>query len=76
VRAKGPLGAGSWSLVDTGYRGANVSYQWQVLRDENDPYPTDLDGGTGATHVDTTAPASGQQRWYRCRVSAAGFEGG
>ena len=32
----------------------------------------DLDGASTASHDDTTAPADGAGRYYRCRVSAPG----
>ena len=71
VRAKSPVGPGTASIADTGYRGSGaLAYQWQASSIENDPFPADLAGATSAIYDDTTAPANGTWRWYRCRVMA------
>ena len=67
-------GAGvSAPATDSGYRGVGpLEYLWQRSASDADSGYTALAGATGPTHFDTTAPASGEGRYYRLVVSAAG----
>lgn len=51
-----------------------LQFQWQRSSGDADSDFSDLAGATTALHGDTTAPASGEGRWYRCSVAADGAE--
>ena len=75
VRATGP-GGESTTVADTGQRAAGpISTQWHRSADSTPAAFTPLSGATTLAYDDTTAPESGELRWYRVSVAAAGVTG-
>jgi hypothetical protein len=50
-----------------------MSFQWQRSAADADADYSDLPGGNAQVFTDNTAPANGEGRYYRCRITAPGF---
>ena len=75
IRAVTGLGAGPASDFVSGFRGiGDLTYQWERSAGDNVAVFSDLAGATSATYVDLDAPANGEGRYYRCRLSAIGAQ--
>lgn len=76
VRAVNSAGiVGATSNDESGRRIVGApQYQWQRSSADSDGAYTDMSGATGITHDDFDAPADGQGRYYRVRLSAAGVD--
>lgn len=75
VRAVNVTGAGA-EAADDGHRGVGaLSYQWERSAGTEDGDYTPIAGATAADHLDGEAPENGDERWYRCVVSASGVSG-
>ena len=66
---------GQTTLLGTnmGYRLPGVlTYQWQKSAADVDDNYSDISGGNNASFNDTTAPADGSGRYYKCKLNATG----
>jgi len=75
VVAKNATGESADSATDNGNRGVGgLTYAWyRSAADSDAAYGSIVgEGGTTDPYDDTNAPASGEGRWYYCKVSATG----
>ena len=73
VVATNAVGDSADSATDTGYRGVgSLGYQWYRSSGDSDTDYSVLTGATTASHNDTTAPADGSGRYYKCYLTATG----
>ncbi|GAF95069.1 unnamed protein product, partial [marine sediment metagenome] len=73
VRAKNDAGESGDSETDTGYRGhGELAYQWQRSSGDAPSGYSNIDGANTAIYYDTSAPADGGGRYYRCIEYAEG----